>query len=41
MASILPNLPVLLPGWYPPSREHWELISFAWQFFPLARAATH
>ncbi|KAK1093521.1 hypothetical protein LTR48_002161 [Friedmanniomyces endolithicus] len=39
MTSIIPNLPVLLPGWYPPSREHWELISFAWQFFPLFTAA--
>ena len=25
----------LVPGWYPPSREHWELISYGWQFFPL------
>lgn len=25
----------LIPTWYPPSREHWELITFYWQFFPL------
>jgi len=27
----------LIPGWLPPSRENWQLISFAWQFFPLVR----
>jgi len=25
----------ILPGWLPPSRENWELIAYAWQFFPL------
>ncbi|KAK4575207.1 hypothetical protein LTR86_001059 [Recurvomyces mirabilis] len=39
MASVLPNLPVLIPGILPPSRENWELLSFAWQFFPLFTAA--
>ncbi|KAK5688895.1 hypothetical protein LTS10_000874 [Elasticomyces elasticus] len=34
-SAIVPQLPTLVSGWYPPSREHWELISFAWQFFPL------
>jgi 3-oxo-5-alpha-steroid 4-dehydrogenase 1 len=27
----------LVQGWYPPSRENWELIAYAWQFFPLVR----
>ncbi|KAL9136568.1 MAG: hypothetical protein Q9175_002223 [Cornicularia normoerica] len=25
----------ILPTWCPPSREHWELITFLWQFFPI------
>ncbi|KAK4549723.1 hypothetical protein LTR36_005024 [Oleoguttula mirabilis] len=37
MASI-PTLPTLVPGWYPPTREHWELISYLWQFFPVFTA---
>ncbi|KAF2086078.1 3-oxo-5-alpha-steroid 4-dehydrogenase [Saccharata proteae CBS 121410] len=28
----------LIPGILPPSRENWELISWAWQFFPLFTA---
>ena len=28
----------LVQGWYPPSRENWEFIAYAWQFFPLVRA---
>ena len=24
-----------LKSWCPPSREHWELLVFLWQFFPL------
>jgi hypothetical protein len=27
----------LVQGWYPPSRENWEFIAYAWQFFPLVR----
>ena len=23
----------LVQGWYPPSRENWEFIAYAWQFF--------
>merc|ERR1712183_1007568 len=29
----------LVQGWYPPSRENWEFIAYAWQFFPLLTAA--
>ncbi|OCK81156.1 3-oxo-5-alpha-steroid 4-dehydrogenase-like protein [Lepidopterella palustris CBS 459.81] len=29
---------VLIQKWLPPSRENWELISSAWQFFPLITA---
>ncbi|KAI9714456.1 MAG: hypothetical protein M1820_000417 [Bogoriella megaspora] len=29
----------IIPGLLPPSRENWELISWAWQFFPLFSAA--
>lgn len=25
----------LVPGWLPPSRENWELLAYAWQFFPV------
>ncbi|KAL8694544.1 MAG: hypothetical protein Q9218_000800 [Villophora microphyllina] len=25
----------ILESWLPPSREHWELITFLWQFFPV------
>ncbi|CAF9913275.1 MAG: hypothetical protein ALECFALPRED_008737 [Alectoria fallacina] len=25
----------IIPTWCPPSREHWELITFLWQFFPI------
>ncbi|KAI9815092.1 MAG: hypothetical protein M1827_002935 [Pycnora praestabilis] len=25
----------VIEGWMPPSREHWEMISFLWQFFPV------
>lgn len=28
----------LINSWLPPSREHWELITWLWQFFPLVRA---
>ncbi|KAK6408429.1 hypothetical protein LTR95_018432 [Oleoguttula sp. CCFEE 5521] len=31
-------LPSLVTGWYPPSRENWEFIAYAWQFFPLVTA---
>jgi hypothetical protein len=24
----------IIPGIIPPSRENWELINYAWQFFP-------
>lgn len=34
----MPTAPVLVEGWFPPSREHWELISYAWQFFPIVSA---
>ena len=34
----LPHLPTLVDTWYPPSREHWELLNYAWQFFPLVRS---
>ncbi|KXL43626.1 hypothetical protein M433DRAFT_69412 [Acidomyces richmondensis BFW] len=36
--GFVPVLPDLVPGWYPPSREHWELITYTWQFFPLLTA---
>ncbi|KAM0689819.1 hypothetical protein Q7P36_010690 [Cladosporium allicinum] len=29
----------LVQGWFPPSRENWEFIAYAWQFFPLLTAA--
>ncbi|KAI9688447.1 MAG: hypothetical protein M1822_001396 [Bathelium mastoideum] len=29
---------VLVPGLLPPSRENWELINYAWQFFPVITA---
>lgn len=29
----------LIPTWYPPSREHWEIVTFLWQFFPVVRYA--
>lgn len=25
----------IIPTWCPPSREHWELVTFLWQFFPV------
>ncbi len=25
----------MIPTWCPPSREHWELVTFLWQFFPI------
>jgi hypothetical protein len=25
----------IIEGWLPPTREHWELISYTFQFFPL------
>lgn len=25
----------IIPTWCPPSREHWELVTFLWQFFPI------
>ncbi|KAM0795089.1 3-oxo-5-alpha-steroid 4-dehydrogenase-like protein [Usnea florida] len=25
----------IIPTWCPPSREHWELLTFLWQFFPV------
>lgn len=25
----------IIESWLPPSREHWELITWAFQFFPL------
>ncbi|KAI9749947.1 MAG: hypothetical protein M1815_002098 [Lichina confinis] len=25
----------ILQNWFPPSRENWELLTWAWQFFPL------
>ena len=28
----------IIESWVPPSREHWELITFLWQFFPLVYA---
>lgn len=28
----------LLPGLLPPSRETWEAIAYAWQFFPIVRS---
>ncbi|KXT17640.1 hypothetical protein AC579_10155 [Pseudocercospora musae] len=34
----LPTLPTLIEGVLPPSRENWELIVYAWQFFPLITA---
>ncbi|KAI7237709.1 3-oxo-5-alpha-steroid 4-dehydrogenase [Hortaea werneckii] len=37
--DFLPHLPTLVDTWYPPSREHWELLNYAWQFFPLFTAA--
>ncbi|KAH9839632.1 3-oxo-5-alpha-steroid 4-dehydrogenase like protein [Teratosphaeria destructans] len=33
-----PALPELIPGILPPSRENWQLIAYAWQFFPLLTA---
>jgi len=33
--AFMPILPDLAPGWYPPSREHWELVTYTWQFFPV------
>lgn len=27
----------IIPTWCPPSREHWELVTFLWQFFPVVR----
>ena len=29
----------IIPTWCPPSREHWELVTFLWQFFPIVRYA--
>lgn len=29
----------IIQNWMPPSRENWELISYAWQFFPVFTAA--
>lgn len=26
---------VVIQSWFPPSREHWELLNYLWQFFPL------
>ncbi|KAF6223971.1 hypothetical protein HO133_010545 [Letharia lupina] len=26
---------IIIPTWCPPSREHWELVTFLWQFFPI------
>ncbi|KAL1846875.1 hypothetical protein VTK73DRAFT_176 [Phialemonium thermophilum] len=26
---------VLVPGWVPPTREHFETLLFLWKFFPL------
>ncbi|CAK4033372.1 3-oxo-5-alpha-steroid 4-dehydrogenase like [Lecanosticta acicola] len=34
----MPILPHLIPGILPPSRENWELIAYAWQFFPIFTA---
>ncbi|WPH01173.1 Hypothetical protein R9X50_00400900 [Acrodontium crateriforme] len=31
----------LIESWYPPSREHWELIAYVWQFFPVFTAAQY
>ncbi len=25
----------IINSWLPPSREHWEMLNWAWQFFPL------
>lgn len=25
----------IIEGWLPPTREHWELIVYWWQFFPV------
>ena len=25
----------IIESWVPPSREHWELLTWLWQFFPL------
>ena len=30
---------IIIPTWCPPSREHWELVTFLWQFFPIVRYA--
>jgi hypothetical protein len=26
----------IIDTWCPPSREHWQLVTFLWQFFPMA-----
>lgn len=31
----------IIPTWCPPSREHWELVTLLWQFFPVVRYAIH
>lgn len=31
----------IIPTWCPPSREHWELVTFLWQFFPIVRYAIY
>lgn len=28
----------IVENWLPPSKENWELINFAWQFFPIVRS---
>ena len=30
----------IVDSWLPPSREHWELITTLWQFFPLVCCAS-
>lgn len=30
----------ILATWSPPSREHWEWITFLWQFFPIVNDST-
>ena len=38
-AEATKNIMAIIPTWCPPSREHWELLTFLWQFFPLVRYA--
>ena len=31
----------IIDSWLPPSREHWELVNYSWQFFPVVCRDPH